>query len=485
MSAQPDYHKPTDDFARFDERLPPCAIDAEQAVLGGLMLSPDALPKVSDWLAAEDFFRRDHQAIYRAIVGLAEKKSPWDAITIGDWFVANDLGHVVDATYLMELANGTPSAANIVAYGEIVVEKSRLRRAADLGAKLMQAANRHGAASDMVIGEAVHQLSAMHISRMRGGLELARPALKRMQEGLMTRYLEAEAAPVSHSVRLLGLPWAWPDLNTATKGLRPGLLYVVGARPSMGKSVFALQTAVHNAIAGKNVAFFTVEMTAEECMARAVACEAQIPHDWVESPTPHHPDAESYWPRLTEATTKLLEANLLVDETPGISIDQLMARARRAHLQRPLDLIVIDHMHDMGIDPKKEARHEYGRIAQGAKTLAKELRIPVVLLAQLNRDVAKRKSPRPVMSDLRESGEIEQKADVILFLHRDDYYEATCARRGLVDVIFGKGRNIKAGQVVELVNRFDQMRLAANDEWERPEAPPANIERYMPRGFKG
>ncbi|UPG89295.1 replicative DNA helicase [Luteibacter aegosomaticola] len=476
-----------DDFARFDERMPIASIEAEQAVLGSLMLVPESLVKVSDWLTAEDFLRTDHQLIYRAVCGLAERNAPCDPITMGDWFEAHGIGEEAGGPgYLLHLANTTPSAANVVAHAEIVVERSRLRRAAYIGARIQQQANRPGAASDAIVGDAVHQLSGMHASRMRGGLESARPAMTRMQNTLMARYLEAEAAPAGAPVRLLGLPWPWADLNRDTKGLRPGVLYVVGARPSMGKTVFALQIAIHNALHGKNVAFFTVEMTADEVMARAVACEGHIAHDWVESPTPHDPNAEDYWPRLTAATSRLIDAPLLIDETPGISIDQLMARARRAHIQRPLDMIVIDHMHDMWVDPRKEARHEYGRIAQGAKTLAKELRIPVVLLAQLNREVSKRKDPRPVMSDLRESGEIEQKADVILFLHRDDYYDPTSARRGLVDVIKGKGRNIKVGQSIELVNRFDQMRLDEYSSWEPPFDPaPSSIEKFMPRGFKG
>lgn len=487
MSAQPAHYPGMDDFARFDERMPPASIEAEQAVLGSLMLAPGSLVKVSDWLAADDFLRADHQLIYRAVCGLAERNEPCDPITMGEWFATNGLADEFGGpAYLLELANNTPSAANVVAHAEIVVERARLRRACDIGSKLQRAALRPGAASDAIVGEAVHQLSGMHASKMRGGLMPAKPAMARMQENLMARYIEAERAPAGAPIRLLGHPWPWDDMNRATKGLRRGVLYVVGARPSMGKSVFALQTAVHVAKEKLNTAFFTVEMTAEECMGRAVSAEAKVPHEWVESPTPHVPDAETYWPHITRATTILLDIPLLIDETPGITIDQLMARARRAHLQRPLDLIVIDHMHDMAIDAKKEVRHEYGRIAQGAKTLAKELNCPVVLLAQLNREVAKRPNKRPTMADLRESGEIEQKADVILFLHRDDYYEPTSARRGIVDVLFGKGRNIKAGQAVELVNRFDQMRLADYSSWEPPfEAPASNIEKFMPRGFKG
>lgn len=482
MSNHPDFYPDMDSFGRGDQVLPPCSIEAEQAVLGGLMLGPGSLVKVSDWLAAEDFFRRDHQLIYRAIVGLVDRKSPCDAITMGDWFLANGMAEMVEPTYLMELANTTPSASNIVAYAEIVVERSRLRRASDVGAQLLQASNRPGAASDAVVGEAVHQLSTMHASKLRGGLESPVPALKRMQEQMFARY---DAAGAPGEIRLLGLPWPWRDLNRVTKGMRAGVLYVIGARPNMGKSVFGLQAATFTARAGKHVAVFSVEMTAEECMARAVAAEAQIPHDWVENPSPHVPDAETYWPRLTGAVTILMNAPLQIDETPGINIEQLMARARRAHMQRPLDLIVIDHMHDMGIDEKKEVRHEYGRITQGAKTLAKELGCPVILMAQLNRAAATRPNKRPTMTDLRESGEIEQKADVILFLHRDEYYDPKSPRKGIVDVILAKGRNIRTGDDVELLNCFSQMRLDDLDEWDRPAPPDERLAPYMPKGFKG
>jgi replicative DNA helicase len=483
MSTMPDFYPGMDDFARSDERMPPSSISAEQSVLGCLMLSPGALVKVSDWLAVEDFFRRDHQVIYRAILGLTEKKSPCDAITMGEWFVANGLGHMIDGpSYLMDLVNNVPSASNVVAYAEIVVERSRLRRASDVGAQLQLAANRPGAASDSIVGEAVHQLAAMHVSKMRGGLESAFPALKRMQEQMFQRY---DTAGAPGQTRLLGLATPWRDLNRVTKGLRAGVLYVVGARPNMGKSVFGLQIAVFAAKASKNTAVFSVEMTAEECMGRAVAAEAQIPHDWVEDPTPHNPDSEMYWPRLTGAVTVLMNSPLQIDETPGINIDQLMARARRAHMQRKLDLIVIDHMHDMGIDEKKEVRHEYGRITQGAKTLAKELGCAVILMAQLNRAAANRPNKRPTMTDLRESGEIEQKADVILFLHRDEYYDPKSPRKGIVDVILAKGRNIKTGEVVELVNCFSEMRLRDCDEWDRPEPVDERLAPYMPKGFKG
>ena len=455
-------------------RVPPHDLGAEQSVLGGLMLAPDAMAKVSDWLTEADFYRADHRLIFRAITTLIDRKSPVDAVTLGDWFDANDLAGMMGGIgYLIELANSTPSAANIVAYAEIVVEKARLRSVISAGTQLAEAAWGRGADSQQLIATAAHDLAQMQASKLRGGLEPAKVGMKRMQTELMARYQRGPA--------LLGQPWPWKGLNDCTKGLRDGVLYVVGARPSMGKSIFGLQTAVFSALRGSNTAFFSVEMGADECMGRAVACVGEIPHDWVESPNDKDIDAEFYWVRLTDATQRIIESPLLIDETPAISINQLMARARRAHMQKPLRLIVVDHMHDMAIDPK-QARFEYGLIAQGAKTLAKELHCPVILLAQLNRSSAVA-GKRPTMTDLRESGEIEQKADVILFLHREDYHDKNTHLKGVVEVIPSKGRNIRTGSTIYLQNTFSEMRM---QDWigDLPEAPEPEKAHSNSRGFR-
>jgi replicative DNA helicase len=276
---------------------------------------------------------------------------------------------------------------------------------------------------------------------------------------------------------LLGLPTPWADLNGATKGLRDGCLYIVGARPSMGKTIFGLQIALNVALQSHRTAFFSVEMGRKEIMARAVACVGEIPHEWVEQPAMETPDADWYWSRLSMATTRINESQLLIDDTPALTIEQLMARARRAHLQAPLRLIVIDHLHDMATDASREARFEYGRLTQGAKTLAKECGCPVVLLAQLNRGLANRQDKRPTMTDLRESGEIEQKADVILFLHREEYYVPTTHLRGIVEVIPAKGRNLRLGKIIYLQNTYSEMRL---QDW-IGDIPEPSIETHTPK----
>lgn len=446
-------------------RVPPHDIAAEQAVLGALMLAPESLAKISDWLTEQDFYRADHRLIYRAVSALIGRGSPVDTVTLMDWFEANGLAEMIGGTsYLIELDNATASAARIVAYAEIVSEKSRLRAAITAGTNLVESAWKRGADAEQVIGAATHELAQMHASKLRGGLEPAKIGMKRMQSELMERYRRGPA--------LLGQPWPWQALNHCTKGLRDSVVYIIAGRPSMGKSVMGLQVAINNALNGRNTAFFSVEMSADECMARGVACVGEIPHEWVESPNDKDMDADFYWSRLSAATQRIIEAPLLIDETPSISITQLMARARRAHMQNPLRLIVVDHMHDMAIDPK-QARFDYGQIVQGSKVLAKEFKCPVIVLAQLNRQAANRGDKRPTMTDLRESGEIEQKADVILFLHREEYYDKNTHLKGVVEVIPAKGRNIKTGDNIYLKNIFSEMRMGDwVDAW--PEAPEAD-----------
>lgn len=437
----------------------PHSIDAEQSLLAALMLDPSTLAKVGDWLEERDFYRRDHQAIYRAIAELSKRAgAAVDPVTMADWFEANDLAHLLPGSgYLIEIASGPGSPANAVAYAEIVAEKAKLRRAIETGQRLITAASEPRANAAEIIGGAVHALSNMATER-RGGLEGIKTTLQRIHAQMVERYEH----PVDN--RLLGLPTPWKDVNDLTHGLRDGALYILGARPSMGKSLLAGQLAAFTALRRNRTAWFSVEMTAEECMQRAIACISGVPHEWVEQPDRRDPEQDEKWAKITSASTALLESPLLIDDTPSLTIRQLQARARRAHQQQPLRLIVIDHAHDMKIDPQ-HARFEYGAIAQGAKDLAKEFRCPVVLLAQLNRNVSNRADKRPTLTDLRESGEFEQKGDVILFAHREDYYDPN-AMPGVIELIPAKGRNIQVGRrPIYLQNDYQRMRAL---DWKGP-----------------
>ena len=436
-------------------RVPPHSIDAEQAVLGGLMLATDALTQISDWLEEGDFYRKDHRLIYRAICELDERKQPCDAITLADWFEANGLTELVGgAGYLIELANATPSAANIVAYAEIVVEKSRLRKLIDFGSSLAEKAWQRGADSAEVVALGSDRLAAMQQRSSRTGLQGVRGALQ--------EYWKDAAVALEGGSKLLGIATPWNSLNEAIGGLEPATVYVVAARPNMGKSAFAYQLLGHVAMKEGRAAGFTLESTAKRGMTRMIASFGHLPFSFARQPDtdPRH---EEYWPRMTNAIAMLTDAPILIDDTPGISIEQFEARVRRAHKQMPLKMAFLDHIHTMALDKNQEQRHEYGRIVRRAKAIAHDLNIPIVLFAQLSRKLEERKDKRPMMSDIRESGELEQEADVILFLYRDDYYDKNSSRAGIVEVIIGKGRDIETGKTIYLHNRFDQMRLENYD----------------------
>ncbi len=446
-------------------RTPPCAIDAEQAVLGALLLSEKAWTKVGDWLREEDFYRRDHQLIYRAIAELAEADKPRDAVTIGDWFEAQGLAEQVGGVgYVIELGCTQASAANIVAYAEIVREKARLRMAIDIGTTLANGAFEGGRAADDVLGMAHHAIAQLQVDQRAGGLAPVRPMLKDFFADLQDRY-ERKVIP--------GLPTPWVNLNKPTHGLQNGELIVVAGRSNMGKSVWGFQLAGFTAIRGKNVATFSMEMTHRQCMRRLTACIGEVPHDWLMGPDDSD---ERHWGGVNRAIELLATAPLVIDESARLTAAQIAARAKRAHLQRPIDLLVIDHLHEVRLPGKEGEVIERGDAVREFKALAKALNCPVVLLAQLSRAAAKENGRRPRMDDLRGSGGIEEVADVILLLHREDYYRPDTHMQGVVEVILAKGRDIKTGHTAFLRNRFDCMRM---DDWDGP--LPALLESQAPQ----
>lgn len=464
-------YRPEREDSRVEQlRMAPQSVQAEQNVLGGLMLVNDKLDDVSDWLAVEDFYRRDHQLIYRAILEQAEKRKPFDAVTLSDWFIAQGLAeHVADGQYLIDLASTVFTAANVVAYAEIVAERARLRKLIEIGTEAVNAgfepAGRETAA---IIDEAQARFLELQ-PRQRGGLVRASDSLGAWYEDLARRYESGD--------RMTGLPTPWHAVNEATHGLQPGELTLIAARPSMGKSIAGGNLSLFTALRGKRVALFSLEMSRTQCSRRNIASLGNVPHDWLLAPH----DAGDYWAQVTAALTQIKPAPLYIDDTPSLTIRQFEARAKRMHRREPIDLIVVDHIHDFAIDAKL-ARFEYGRIAQSIKNLAKEWNIPAVALAQLNRQVTNRGDKRPTLGDLRESGELEQKGDLVLFLHREDYYDRT-QMPGVVECILAKGRDLEAGKTLYLRNDYAHMALR---DWEGPIPFPARAE-AMPRatGFRG
>jgi replicative DNA helicase len=429
-------------------RLPPFRVEAEQAVLGAILIHNPALAQVQGWLSESDFYRADHQRLYREILSLAASGQPFDSVTLAEMEPADG------QRYVLELASTTPSAANIVAYAEIVVEQSRLRQAIDAGMTLANNAYEPaGRSSADVVAMAQSTLAGLQASVSRGGLQDMAACMKSWWAGLLERYETGE--------RMTGLPTPWAALNDLTFGLQPSDLIVVGARPAMGKSVIGFNLAAFTALRGNRVALFSLEMPREQVVQRCVSALGEIPHDWLRSPAVDK--NADYWGRLTAAVPQLKAAPLLIDDQAALTVEQIVARTKRAHMQSPLSLVVVDHLHIVRIKGDNPVR-ELGDVSRALKALAKELSIPVVLLAQLNRGNTGRPDKRPTMADLRASGEIEQDADFVMLPHREDYYRPDPETHdNALELIIGKARNAPAGKSIWLQTRFDIMRL---DDWE-------------------
>lgn len=456
----------------------PHSIEAEQSVLGALMLpGGEALPQIADWLEESDFYRRDHQLVYHAIRELADRPSKvHDVITVMDWFETNALlREVENGAYLVQVSGGSFSAANVVAYAEIVKEKANLRRGIEIGTKLAQAClNPNGRDSGAIIAEATAALSTVRSDSSAVGLVPYR-------NHLLTWFTEASKRYTAGAP--LGLLTPWAEVNDAIAGLQDGQVIVIAARPNMGKSIMAFQIA--RALGREHHgAAFSMEMTGDVVVGRDIAAVGHIPHTWAQCPTQEDDDCELHWDRVTAAIRELRDVDILIDTQAQLSSAQIVARARRAHRQKRLRFIIVDHMHEMALPGEQGETIERGQAIRDLKALGKELGCPVIVLAQLNRNVGARAEKRPNMTDLRGSGAIEEVADLVLFLHRPDYYDEN-DRPGLVEVIVGKGRNVRTGRIVALRNRYDQMRLDSWGDDDIPAAKAADEGRDAPMGYGG
>ncbi|MBS0570079.1 MAG: replicative DNA helicase [Proteobacteria bacterium] len=428
--------------ARVDAlRVPPHSIDAEQAVLGGLMLDEHAWERIADKLGEEDFYRKDHRLIFRAIGDLASKNQPCDAVTLGEWFEASGLADEVGGVaYVIQLANATPSAANILAYAGIVREKSVLRQLIEAGTQIVgDGFQPEGRKSEEILAEAEQRVFHIAETGARGKKSYVemRAAVHEAFQILSRRYESKDT--------VTGLATGFADLDEMTSGLQPADLIIVAARPSMGKTALAVNMAEHAALKSrKAVAIFSMEMSASQLAFRLISSLGRIDQQHLRNGDL----AEEDWPRVTSAITLLSDTKILIDDTPALSPAELRARARRMKRQYDLGLIVVDYLQLMAVPGNKENRAtEISEISRGLKALAKELNIPVIALSQLNRSLEQRTDKRPVMADLRESGAIEQDADVILFIYRDEVYDKESADKGLAEIIIGKQRNGPIGTV--------------------------------------
>ncbi len=422
-------------------KVPPHSLEAEQSVLGGLMLSATAWDKVADKVTEVDFYREDHRLIFRAIHDLHEASQPCDAVTVSEWFESHGKAEQVDGgNYISQLANNTPSAANVGAYADIVREKSILRSLIDVGAQITSSAfSTEGRESRSLLEEAERLVFAIAEKGARGGSGFVsvQDALKEAMDKIDE--LNAFEGDIT------GIPTGYQDFDRLTAGLQPSDLIIVAGRPAMGKTTFAMNIAENAAIKhGKSVAVFSMEMASLQLVMRMFSSVGQIEQNRIRTGSLDDMD----WPKLTSAMNLLHKSKIFIDDTPALSPAELRARARRLKREHDVDLIVVDYLQLMSVPDSRENRAtEIAEISRSLKTIAKELNVPVVALSQLNRALEQRPNKRPVMADLRESGAIEQDADLIVFIYRDEVYNPETSEKGKAEIIIGKHRNGSTGTV--------------------------------------
>ena len=426
-------------------KVPPHSIEAEQSVLGGLLLDNTAWDRVADFINESDLYRPDHKVIYQHISRLIGANKPADAITVAESLEnTKELDQVGGLSYLGALAQNTPSVANIRRYAESVRERSILRKLADIAAKIADSAyNPMGQEAAQLLDEAESKIFSISEegSRTRQGFQDIQPILTQVVERIDMLYNRDNPSDVT------GVPTGFVDLDRMTSGFQAGDLVIVAGRPSMGKTALALNIAQRvTLVAGLPIGIFSMEMGAGQLAMRLLSSLGKInAHDLRTGQL-----AEDDWRKLTNAVGRLSEAPIHIDETPGLNSLELRARARRLHRQYgQLGLIVIDYLQLMSSSRQGENRAtEISEISRSLKGLAKELNVPVMALSQLNRSLEQRPNKRPVMSDLRESGAIEQDADTILFIYRDEVYNPDTLDKNKAEIIIGKQRNGPTGTVM-------------------------------------
>lgn len=422
------------------QKLPPQNVEAEFSVLGGLMLEREAFDQVADMIDANDFYKPSHQIIYRTIAELHQKAQPIDLVTVTNALQhKNELDIIGGPEYLLSLLDKVVSAANIDSHAKIIHEKSLLRRLISTSSGLIEKAygsdyENADALIDFAESEILKVGEEKNASGLEGPRDIVTNSFKKIEE------LYNRKADVT------GIPSGFTDLDNMTSGFNPGELIIIAARPSMGKTAFSLNIASHMALrAKKTVAYFSVEMSKESLMMRVIAAEAKISIGEIRTGRIQ----DTSWHKLMNACGSIADAPLFIDETSGISPFEIRARCRRLKATSGLDCIMIDYLQLMSLKQKVDSRErEVAEISKTLKAIAKELQVPVVALAQLNRGVEGRSDRRPMLSDLRESGSIEQDADVIMMLYREDYYDKESPeKQGAAKVIVAKQRNGPTGDV--------------------------------------
>lgn len=439
----------TDGGAERRLKTPPNSIEAEQALIGGLMLNAEAWDKVADVVVGEDFYRKDHRVIFTAIGNLIEDGSPCDVVTVSEYLDGRgELEQAGGLEYLATLANETAGAANARAYAKILRERSTLRALINAGNEISGSAFANdGRTASQVLDDAERMVFeiAEKGSRGRKGFQ----SLKQILPEAVDRIDMLHQSDGS----ITGVSSGYTEFDKLTAGLQPGDLVIIAGRPSMGKTTLAVNIAENAAIGSKiPVAIYSMEMPSQQLAFRMISSLGRV--DQTHLRTGNFPDED--WSRINTAVQLMSDAPIFIDDTPSMSPTEIRARARRLHREHGLGLIVIDYLQLMQVEGSKENRAtEISEISRGLKALAKELSVPVIALSQLNRSVEQRTDKRPVMSDLRESGAIEQDADLICFIYREEVYNPETPRKGIADVAIAKQRNGPIGDfLLTFVGRY-------------------------------
>lgn len=430
-----------DDHLPDNLRIPPNSLEAEQAVLGGLLLNNDAWDDVAERVGVKDFYRKEHRQIFEVIGQLVEEEKPSDLVTVSQ--ALTHLGQLEETggmTYLSELARNTPSAANITAYADIVRERSILRQLIQVSHRIADLSfSPKGKPSLEILDDAESSIFEIAEQQKKGsGPQNIKSVLKRAVDRIDELYRNKNS--------LTGLTTGFEELDKMTAGLQPADMVVVAGRPSMGKTTFAMNLCENVALkAHKPVLVFSMEMPADSIVMRMLSSLGRINQGAIRSGRLEQDD----WPRITSAIQMLSEQKFYIDDTPALSPLEMRARARRVAREcgGELGMIMVDYLQLMQVPGADSRVNEISEISRSLKGLAKELNCPLIALSQLNRSLEQRPNKRPVMSDLRESGAIEQDADLIMFLYRDEVYNQDTTEKGIAEVIIGKQRNGPIGSV--------------------------------------
>ncbi len=444
------------------DRVPPHNREAEQSVIGAIFLDPQSLITASEILLADDFYHNAHKQIFETMLRLSDQGKAIDVVTVTEELSAKkEIEDVGGLSYLLELANAVPTAANVAHYAKIVEEKALLRRLIRVATKIVEDGYTREDEVEALLGEAEKKMMEVANRKNAGDFKHVKDVLVETFDNI--EQLQSQKGDVT------GIPTGFRDLDNITAGFQRNDLIIVAARPSVGKTAFALNVAQSVAVqARENVAIFSLEMGAEQLVMRMLCAEGNIDAQVLRTGALTTED----WGKLTMAMGSLSNSGIFIDDTPGVRINEIRAKCRRLAQENGLGMILIDYLQLIqgSGKPGENRQQEVSEISRSLKGLARELKVPVIALSQLSRGVEQRQDKRPMMSDLRESGSIEQDADIVAFLYRDVYYDKESESKNMIEIIIAKQRNGPTGTVTLAFKK--EFNKFINVDWSQMPPPP-------------